>query len=238
MDELSALKQANTFIRTHKKEICSIFADISKYPPVHNPTSYFMAGSPGAGKTEYSKAFIKILCEKEPERKIVRIDADEIRDHIPFYNGKNSYIIQPAASLGVEKILDYVFKNDQDFLLDGTLASFTVAYKDITRSLRHHRKVGIVYIYQDPLIAWDFTKKRELVEGRSIPKKAFIEAFFLAEENVRKLKKEFGSDINLTLVIRNINQGIEKSAFNIDTIDSYLKISYTPGSLDGLLEQG
>jgi hypothetical protein len=53
------------------------------------------------------------------------------------------------------------------------------------------RKVAIFYIYQDPLIAWKFTQIREKVEGRYIPKEAFIDAFFNAKENVEKMKKEF-----------------------------------------------
>lgn len=98
------------------RKICSL----EKYPAVVNPSSYFMAGSPGAGKTEYSKSLIQILTEKEPERKIVRIDADEIRDWLPQYDHKNALLVQRAASLGVEKVLDCVLKNHQDFILDAT----------------------------------------------------------------------------------------------------------------------
>lgn len=47
--------------KDNKKIIIQKFADLSIYLPVQNPTTYFMAGSPGAGKTEYSKSFIKEL---------------------------------------------------------------------------------------------------------------------------------------------------------------------------------
>lgn len=208
------------------------FADLNKYPPILNPSAYFMAGSPGAGKTEYSKSFIKILCEKEPERKIVRIDPDEIRDIIPYYNRTNANEINSAAFLGVEKLLDFVLKNNQDFLLDGTLASYDTSCKNITRCLNKNRKVGIVYIYQDPLIAWDFTKKREALEGRKIPKDMFIRSFFAAKDNVNNIKARFGKDVEVWLVVKNFEQGVENTFFNIDNVDNHLKVSYTSQALE------
>lgn len=56
----------------------------------------------------------------------------------------------------------------------------------------------------------------------------FITAFFAAKENVKKIKAEFGNQIELWLIIKNLEQGIEKTYFNIDNVDSYLKIEYTP----------
>ena len=78
--------KARDYIKTHKKELCEKFANLKDYPPISNPSAYFMAGSPGADKTEFSKSFIKELAGKEPERRIVRIDADVVRDFIPFYD--------------------------------------------------------------------------------------------------------------------------------------------------------
>ena len=47
-----------------------------------------MAGSPGAGKTEYSKRFVDGV-KKDTGASIVRIDGDEIREILPQYNGSN-----------------------------------------------------------------------------------------------------------------------------------------------------
>ena len=47
----------------------------------------------------------------------------------------------------------------------------------------------LFYVYQDPQVAWSFTKERELVEGRVVPKDTFINAFFQARENIEKVKK-------------------------------------------------
>lgn len=232
---LDISQDAVNFIKANRLKLCEEFASINKYPPVLNPSAYFMAGSPGAGKTEYSKSFIKQLEIKHPARKIVRIDADEIRDWVPQYDHTNSAEIQRAAALGVEKLLDCVLRQDQDFLLDATFALYDKSLQNITRCLHKGRKVGITYIYQDPKVAWDFTKKRETLEGRRVPKHTFIDAFFKAKENVDRIKQELGSNIELELIIKNVEQKTEKSYFNIERVDNYLKISYTPQSLEEIL---
>jgi predicted ABC-type ATPase len=219
--------EAINFIKKNKVNLINNFANIDKFPPAKNPFSIFMTGSPGAGKTEFSKQLLRQLNNS----RIVRIDADEIRNFIPQYDGKNSSDIQSAASVGVEKLHDHVIKNKQNVLVDGTLSSYSVAHKNITRSLKKKRKIGIFYIYQDPLIAWDFTKRREKIEGRNIPKKAFIEAFFNSRKNVNKLKKEFKNSIEVNLVIKNFSNNTEKIKLNITNVDNYLQSNYTIKSL-------
>lgn len=49
-------------------------------------------------------------------------------------------------------------------------------------------------------------------------------------ENVDRIKKEYANQIELELIIRDINQGVQKSYFNIDQVANYLKIEYTPTS--------
>lgn len=235
MDTSEVSVNARKFIKEHKKELCGHFADKEIYTPVLNPSAYFMAGSPGAGKTEYSKSFILQLQERAPQRKIVRIDADEVRDYIPHYDHTNAIAVQGAAALGVEYLLDCVLKHSQDFLLDATFADYEKSHQNITRCLHRNRKIGITNIYQDPLVAWEFTKKREKVEGRPVPKETFINAFFTAKENVDKTKKEFNDQVQLDLVIKNVNQGIEKTQFNIDQVANFLKIEYNPQTLRELL---
>ncbi len=226
MKDSKISSKAMAYVKKEKKSLIQKFAGLEKFPSVQNPLSIFMAGSPGAGKTEFSKELIKILLKIEHFTKIVRIDADEIREAIPLYDGKNSNLIQPAASVGVEKIHDYVLKHKQNMLLDGTFANYKKERDNIQRSINKRRPIIIFYLYQDPVIAWDFTKKREKLEGRFIPKEAFIESFFKAKENANATKKEFGKDVTLHLVIKNFSNGIEKIEFNIQSIDNYLKIKY------------
>src|SRR3989344_8629647 len=151
-------EKAKKWVRDNTNLLIEKFADPAKFAGVSNPFTIFMAASPGAGKTEYSKSFIK---NYDPNTKIVRIDADEIRDMIPDYTGGNAYKFQGAAALGVEKLYDEVQKRNQNVIVDGTFSDFNKGLQDVKRALNRGRKVGIFYLYQDPLIAWDFTKKRE-----------------------------------------------------------------------------
>jgi AAA+ superfamily predicted ATPase len=76
MDEQEARTHdaALEYARAHKKTIAKRLANPVVYPPEECPVSIFMAGSPGAGKTETSKALID-----EIGGTILRIDPDELR---------------------------------------------------------------------------------------------------------------------------------------------------------------
>ena len=222
---------AKTFIKKNKDLLFEKFASGKIYQPNENPISLFMAGSPGAGKTEYSKRFIERF-----DSNIVRIDADEIREIIPQYNGANSDVVQGAASIAVDILYSYTLKNKYDLLLDGTFAKFDIAYRNIERSINKNREVAIHYIYQDPLVAWEFTKKREKLEGRRVPKKIFIESFLNAKNNVVKIKSIFKDDIKVYLVIKDYSNSIKESYLDVH-IDSYLKTKYSERELNEILKE-
>lgn len=101
MGDLS--NDAKIWVRKNKKFLRSKFASPDVYFPSDDPLTFFMAGSPGAGKTEYSKGFIEHLEKEEKGMKIVRIDADEIRKCIPGYK-----LIFMAGDFGSPNTLDTV----------------------------------------------------------------------------------------------------------------------------------
>lgn len=72
-DEQILSEAAYKWVSRHREDIIKKFASADIYMPDTRPITVFMAGSPGAGKTEISKSFIKTF-EQPP----VRIDADEI----------------------------------------------------------------------------------------------------------------------------------------------------------------
>jgi len=218
------------FIKKNKRLLFEKFASGKIYQPNENPISLFMAGSPGARKTEYSKRFIEKF-----DSNIVRIDADEIREIIPQYNGANSDVVQGAASIAVDILYNYSLKNKYNLLLDGTFAKFNIAYRNIERSINKNREVAIHYVYQDPLVAWEFTKKREKLEGRMVPRKIFIESFFNAKNNVVKIKDIFKDKIKVYLIIKDYSNNIKESYLDVH-IDSYLKIKYSETRLNNLLK--
>ena len=210
------------------------FADPEVYKADANPITVLMAGSPGAGKTEFSKQFIHKF-EELFKIKIVRIDADDLRSLFPQYIGKNSHIVQGACALGVEKLYDAVLKNRQNVVLDGTFANYEKSIDNIDRSLRKGREVDVFYIFQDPALAWDFTKQREYLEGRNIPKDAFIHAFLLSRENVNKAKAHFGKYIRLHLVVKNYVNDIVDYKPDIEGVDQFLDKVYSEGELDEMI---
>jgi adenylylsulfate kinase-like enzyme len=224
-----------TYAKKYKKDIIFRFADTSKYPSEVNPISVFMAGSPGAGKTEFSNRLVLELKDKGLiENKPVIIDPDEIRKIFPGYTGDNAYIFQAASAIGVEKLYDHVLAKKQSAIIDGTFSS-EKSIQNIARSVHDNRPVEIFYIYQDPKVAWEFTKKREALEKRNIPKISFIEAFFASKDNVNKAKKIFGDKIKLNLVKKDFVKGLEEFKLNIDNVDHYLNIVYTRDDLEKLI---
>lgn len=165
-------KAAMAYVKTNARELVYAYADPEKILPDRTPVSVFMAGSPGAGKTEFSKRLIEELFS-DGRGRVVRIDPDEVRKLLPGYTGSNAHIFQGAVSVAVDKIHDHVLRHNQNFILDGTLSDFERAKHNIERSLEKQRTVFIFYIYQDPIIAWQFTQRRELKEGRRVAVKKY-----------------------------------------------------------------
>lgn len=230
--------EAQEFAKRHRKKIAKELTDTSKFIPEQIPFSVFMAGSPGAGKTEYSRNLIEGL-ERDLQRKVIRIDGDEFRKGIPGYNGKNSYLFNGAVSLIVEKIHDFTLNNKQTFLLDGTFSNYDKAIKNINRSLNKKRFVIIFYVYQHPDVAWKFTQAREASEGRNIPKGAFIEQFIQSRNTVEHVRSEFDEKVSLFLVIKNFETHKVENVVEINRdnkqIDYYIEKRYTRDELEKLL---
>lgn len=199
--------------------------------PVTKPVSLFMAGSPGAGKTEVSKALMQQF-ETVP----VRIDADAIRAWCPDYKGSNAHVFQRAANKGVNILYDYALDKKLHAILDGTFA-----YKDwknnIDRSLKRGRVVELWFVYQDPVKAWEFTKVREALESRHVSKEIFIKAYLAARQNAVEAKEIYGDQITLNLLIKNIDNGEQKTHLNIQQgqLDAFIGQTYTADDLDKLL---
>ncbi len=227
-EEIQA-EEALNWIKKHAKELIKQFASLEAYQTETKLITIFMAGSPGAGKTEVARR----LAEKFMKKPVL-IDADEIRKLCPGYNGTNAHIFQRVANKGVNTLYDHVLHKSLNAIVDGTFA-YADSTKNITRSLERNRKVEIYFVYQEPLQAWEFTKKREALEGRRVSKETFIRAFFMAQANVNKAKAEFGNKIELNLVIKNNSNAIETLELNIDKIDYFLTTKYTEEQLKEIL---
>lgn len=229
-------ENAYRFAKKNKKQIIERFIG-SDVPQNDSPVFLFMAGAPGAGKTEFSRYLITILEEKSLANGIIRIDADEIRELFRDigYDGKNSDAFKRGCVKGIEILFDRCLKKGYHTLLDGTFASMRVAKRNIEAALKINAIIFLVYIYQDPAVAWGFTKVREKEEGRRIEKDFFIDSFFKSIENVNQIKKEYGEKVEVWLVEQNIEKGVRRVKFNIDDIDNHLEISYNKTDLNNIL---
>ena len=154
MDNEKIKSTASQFAKANKKRIAKRITDLEKFPSEKDPVSVFMAGSPGAGKTEASIQLLKWFDNNSNRAKdksgVIRIDADDLRAEFEDYNGANSDLFQYATSILVDRIHDAVLKQSQSFILDGTLSSYDKAEKNISRSIDKSRAVQILYVYQTP----------------------------------------------------------------------------------------
>ena len=196
------------------------------------PAAVFMAGSPGAGKTEMAKEISRIF-DPEP----VHIDADDFRTQFPGYNGKNSSLFQQAATDMVQKILDRVLHTAKKgpavpFILDGTF-SYARVQENVKRALDRGYALEIYYVYQKPLLAWQFTKAREAKDGRLVSEEVFIHTFIQARDNVLMVKKLFGDQINISMIIKNddAKKGEVYAYLSYDELEQRLPMSYNEGTL-------
>lgn len=234
-EQRAICEAAKVYARKNGKRIAAEMTDTEVYPPDAEPVSVFMAGSPGAGKTEASKA---LLAEFEEEgSSTVRIDPDELRSHFDEYSGDNSWLFQPGTSILVDKIHDKVLKNEQNFLLDGTLSNYDKAKSNIERSLKRDRFVQIYYIYQEPELAWQFVKAREEVEGRRILPEHFIEQYFAARRVVNQLKKDFGKRIEVDVLFKNLDGSTKVYQANVGQIDNHIPEEYTEEDLKKMIAE-
>jgi len=230
-EEVKQAEEAKLYIRANRRLLIQTFANPATHKKTEHPVSIFMAGSPGAGKTELSKRIIEALFQ-QPGDNPVRIDADEIRAMIDGYTGDNAHVFQGASARGVEILFDNVLQHNMNVILDGTFALKRKGFSKIERSLSHGRLVEIYYIFQEPEIAWDFTKKREVLERRRITKEVFVKAFFAAHENIVEAKARFGDNIKLNVVIKDVRDPSNYQIYlNIASVDKLISWKYSHDKL-------
>lgn len=190
------------------------------------PISVFMAGSPGAGKTESAKRLI------EQWGDVLHIDPDAYRPLIDGYAGSNSHLFNRAVTIIAEKLHDAALKSGINFIFDSTMSDSSKAISNIERSLRYSRKVIVLYVYQEPGTAWSFVRKREERDGRRISKKVFIEKFLAARDSVREVKEKFGDRVRLDVLVKEISNDSNEYHTDTNDVDSLIARTYTKSILE------
>lgn len=228
-------EEAFKFAKKNKKKIIEEFIE-DNVSSNNSPIFIFMAGAPGAGKTEFSKELKKSL-EQKMENGIVRIDADEVREIFrPLgYNGKNSDEYKRGCAKGVEILFDNCIKNKYHTIIDGTLSSRKVAEKNIRTAMEVNANIFVIYVYQDPLVAWRVTKAREKKEGRRIEVELFVRSLFYSISNVDMIKEEYKDRVELWLITKDIFHKTKDVKYDIDSIDKYLQFKYNRKELKKII---
>ncbi|HHF3280996.1 TPA: zeta toxin family protein [Vibrio alginolyticus] len=223
-----AIKEAKKLKKKLAKEM------VDHLPQEESAVSVFMAGSPGAGKTETARNMIKTF-KKESGVDLVHIENDELRKVFEDYDGINSPLFQRPATLLVEAIHDRALKRDVSFILDSTLSSLEKAKDNIQRSLKCNRYVLIIFVYQEPEQAWCLVKAREIVEGRRVPEEVFVNQFMESQRVVSELKKLFQDQVDIIFIEKNIDGRNERPHFNVSDIDALLRKKYNRESLEAIV---
>lgn len=239
-DERAIEEAAIKFAKANRARLARTIADTNEFPSESSPLTVFMAGSPGAGKTEISKAMVDVLEQGTANveaKKILRLDPDDFRCLIPGYSGKNSYLYQRAVTNILERVLDRVFEKRISFLLDGTLANIEVAKRNISRVLANQRIAQVIYVYQQPQLAWQFVQAREITEGRNIPLDVFVVQFLAARRNVVELRKLYGEQFFVDLIIKNTDgtASFFEGGVSVEQIDALIPDTYDQFELIELL---
>ena len=106
-----------------------------------------------------------------------------------------------------------------------------VQRKILFEALKNNFRVTIFYVYQRSKLPGISTRKRELAEGRHVPKETFINAFFKSRENIEKVKDRH-PEVVLHIMIRDYQNNISEVHYAADNIQLVLPIQYTSKELE------
>ena len=197
--------------KVHKKELISEILSDANLTPSKHPIAIFMAGLPGAGKTELSRNLVKELGPN-----FFRLDMDELAAKIQGYAPEKADMFRAAASLLMNILFSKTIKENYNFIMDGTFGS-PKALENIKRCLAHHFQVQINYVHQDPKLAWQFTLAREKIEHRAIKQSGFIETYFKIKDNLNLAIKI--PQVSIDVVQKNLDNSIGQHLEQISPSD-------------------
>ncbi len=142
-----------------------------------------------------------------------------------------------SITILVDRIHDTVLDAGQSFLLDGTFARLEIARKNVERSLKRERTVHVLYVYQEPLLAWRFVQAREAAEGRNIPASRFVDQYFGAREVVNELKSRFGKNLHVDLLIKNNDNSHQGYHAGVDRIDFHVPERHSRAEVEEMIKE-
>ncbi|GAB0174220.1 MAG: hypothetical protein HHAS10_00990 [Candidatus Altimarinota bacterium] len=193
-------------------------------------SAIFLAGAPGAGKSEFLETIFSDL-----KSNFIVIDIDAYRKMFRGYNGENASEYQKASVRVADKILKYCFHNHLNFIFDGTFRSYEKVKQNLDQCMHYERKVMVTLIFQEPRISFYYTFLRKMYKMRNVPVPVFIDGFYSSIENAFRARDEY----NIFLFVASKTyHNIDKHEFTyrtydgIKTLESFCKkfrIGYSMG---------
>lgn len=141
----------------------------------------FMAGIPGAGKTELVRRMSPAVLAG-----FTIIEHDKLVELLPKYQPELAYDYRPAGSALITSILSQVIKQKRSFLIDTTLSA-QAGKSNVKKALAKGYRVMVLYVYQDIRQAQTLTRKREVVTKRGISREGFVAACQKINRNLRDI---------------------------------------------------
>ncbi len=215
------------WVKEHKKEFVNRLIGPYLTATGDIPVAFFMAGLPGAGKTEFTKGFIQ-----STSAKLLRLDMDEIASQIRSYKPQAADQFRKGATILLENAFNTSINKKLNFIMDGTFGG-PKALLNIDRCLKRGYLVKVIYLYQDPKVAWNFTVARERIEHRAINMGGFIDTYFRVLANITALLQETSDHLSVNLVVKDSSNSIREkyNDITIRKFDEICKLDYNRDTL-------
>ena len=220
------------WVKLHQEEIIDKIISDADLAPSEKPIAIFMAGLPGAGKTELSQGFVK-----QSDGGLIRIDMDELATLVDGYTPERADEFRGAATRLLNVLFDKVIKKKLNFIMDGTFGS-PVALQNVERTLKRGYEVQVAFACQDPKLAWNFTKAREKIEHRAISEEGFLDSYYKTVNNLHNLAEKNYEDVEIDIFMKNSDNTVGERFINVSKsqIDDIVKVIYNRDRLKLYIE--
>ncbi len=188
-----------------KKYVVQLLIKESGASPVHPglpPVAFVMAGVPGAGKTEFLDSLVEELEQEKQYGEFVRIDLDQIVTIYPEYTPKTYAKFRSQGSSVLARCIDELRHKRYNMMIDGTFSGEAgSSVRNVEKLLSNGYRVIMVYMYDKPEIAWNYTQLREQETDRGITINGFIHACKNVSVNLKTTLTNHRANINFSISV-------------------------------------
>ena len=90
--------------------------------------------------------------------------------------------------------------------------------------------------FQSPEKAWEHVEAKDAIEGRNILPETLISQYFVARDNLNRLKNQLYKDISVDLLLKEIDGSNKLQKVGIDNLDYYISEKYSIADIQNLIE--